>query len=66
MKKIKLNTAKLQLNKEKIANLSNVEMGQLNGGIGFVAKKSIRNSFGCVCCPVDEPATPVGTPQANG
>jgi len=32
MKKIKLNTAKLQLNKEKITELNNQEMNQVNGG----------------------------------
>jgi hypothetical protein len=32
MKKIKLNPAKLQLNKEKIANLTNEEKNNVNGG----------------------------------
>ncbi len=32
MKKIKLNPAKLQLNKEKIANLTQEEMNNANGG----------------------------------
>ncbi|WP_157976880.1 class I lanthipeptide [Taibaiella helva] len=32
MKKLKLDTAKLQLNKEKIADLTNEEMGVVNGG----------------------------------
>ncbi len=32
MKKIKLNTARLQLNKERISSLTNDEMGHVNGG----------------------------------
>ncbi|KAA2239405.1 hypothetical protein F0L74_24700 [Chitinophaga agrisoli] len=32
MKKVKLNVEKLQLNKEKITSLQNIEMNQLQGG----------------------------------
>jgi precorrin-6B methylase 2 len=32
MKKIKLNATKLQLNKEKISNLTNQELGSVQGG----------------------------------
>jgi hypothetical protein len=53
MKKIKLNPEKLQLNKEKIANLTQEEMNNVNGGIEIALKKSKGNSRGCVCCPED-------------
>ncbi len=53
MKKIKLNAAKLQLNKEKIANLTQEEMNNAKGGIEIALKKSKGNSRGCVCCPAD-------------
>ncbi|WP_118976994.1 class I lanthipeptide [Taibaiella koreensis] len=32
MKKVKLNAAKLQLHKEKVSNLSNENMANINGG----------------------------------
>lgn len=35
MKKIQLNSAKLQLKKEKIANLTNEQMGEVNGGFTY-------------------------------
>lgn len=39
MKKIKLNTAKLQLNKERIASLTNDEMMQIQGGTGTSSQR---------------------------
>ena len=44
MKKIKLNPEKLQLKKEKIANLTQEEMNNVNGGIEIALKKSKGNS----------------------
>ena len=61
MKKIKLNPAKLQLNKEKIANLTQEEMNNAKGGVYInldpnVDFLSIVNcgsklKNGCVPCP---------------
>jgi hypothetical protein len=63
MKKIKLNPEKLQLNKEKIANLTQEEMNIVNGGIFInididpnvdflsIVKCNSKLKNGCVPCP---------------
>jgi hypothetical protein len=61
MKKIKLNPAKLQLNKEKIANLTQEEMNNANGGIfinididpnvDFLSIVKCRSHKNCIGCP---------------
>jgi hypothetical protein len=43
----------MKLKKEKIANLTQEEMNNVNGGIEIALKKSKGNSRGCVCCPED-------------
>ncbi|MDI9319640.1 MAG: class I lanthipeptide [Phycisphaerales bacterium] len=69
MKKIKLDTAKLQLNKEKIANLTKEELGNINGGVGSCDNLTSNN--GTVVCtspaacptrvnPIGVPPRPIG------
>jgi hypothetical protein len=57
MKKIKLNTAKLQLAKEKIADLTSEEMYKLQGGLENTSLCPTGNFFGNPCYNQPEPPT---------
>lgn len=50
MKKINLDAQKLQLNKQKITNLTNEEMSMVNGGRGFLSIFNCNPSNGSCTC----------------
>jgi hypothetical protein len=57
MKKIKLNTAKLHLAKEKVADLTSDEMYKLQGGVEHSVLCPTGNYYGNPCYNQPEPTT---------
>jgi hypothetical protein len=53
MEKIKLNTSKLQLNRERIANLTTQEAQELHGEVFYTAGPATGPTGYILCCSTD-------------